>query len=351
MEMTTLGRTGVQVSRLCFGAMMLGRWGTADESECIRMVHRALDAGINFIDTADVYGAGDSESILGKALGDRRDSVVLATKLNHQFGEGFNRSGNSRRWIMQQVEGSLRRLKTDWIDLYQLHRPDPSCDIAESLGALTDLVRAGKVRSIGTSTFPAHEIVEAQWASERGGLERFRCEQAPYSLLVRGVEGDVLPVAQRYGMGVIAWSPLCGGWLTGRYRKGRELPASHRAGLVPGRFDMSDPANRAKLDAVEQLARLAGDAGLTLPQLALGFIAEHPGVTSAIIGPRTLEQLDAYLASDGARLDAATLDRIDEIVAPGTVFTSADVGWEAPALRDPRARRGGAARPPTAVLG
>jgi aryl-alcohol dehydrogenase-like predicted oxidoreductase len=351
MEMTTLGRTGIQVSRLCFGAMMLGRWGTADEGECMRMVHRALEAGINFIDTADVYGAGDSESILGKALAGRRDDVVLATKLNHQFGEGYNRSGNSRRWIMQQVEGSLRRLKTDWIDLYQLHRPDPSCDIAESLGALTDLVRAGKVRAIGTSTFPAHEIVEAHWASERRALASFRCEQAPYSLLVRGIEADVLPVARRYGMGVIAWSPLCGGWLTGRYRAGRELPASHRAGLVPGRFDMSDPANTAKLAAVEQLALLAAEAGLTLPQLALGFVAEHPAITSAIIGPRTLEQLDENLASAGTRLGEAVLDRIDEIVRPGTTFAQADVGWDPPSLRDRAARRGGAALLPAVVLG
>jgi aryl-alcohol dehydrogenase-like predicted oxidoreductase len=351
MEMTMLGRTGVQVSRLCFGAMLLGRWGTEDEDECVRMVHRALDAGINFIDTADVYGAGDSESILGKALAGRRDSVVLATKLNHQFGEGFNRSGNSRRWIMQQVDGSLRRLRTDWIDLYQLHRPDPSCDIAESLGALTDLVRAGKLRYIGSSTFPAHEIVEAQWASERRALERLACEQPPYSLLVRGIEADVLPVAQRYGMGIIPWSPLCAGWLAGGYRKGRELPASNRAALVPQRFDMALPENRAKLEAVEQLSELAESAGLTLPQLALGFIREHPGVTAAIIGPRTMDQLDTYLASAGERLEEAVLDRIDEIVPPGTVFSQADIGWDAPALRDASARRGGAAGLTRAVLG
>ena len=263
MEMTTLGRTGVQVSRLCFGAMTLGRWGNTDEAECIHMVHRTLDAGINFIDTADVYGAGDSEAILGKALAGRRDSVVLATKLNHQFGEGFNRSGNSRRWIFQQVETSLQRLQTDWIDLYQLHRPDPSCDISESVGALSDLVRAGKIRYFGTSTFPAHEIVEAHWAADRRALERPACEQAPYSLLVRGIEADVLPVTQRYGMGVIAWSPLCGGWLSGLYRKSRELPASQRAELVPARFDMADPANQAKLEAVEQLSLLAEGAGLT----------------------------------------------------------------------------------------
>jgi aryl-alcohol dehydrogenase-like predicted oxidoreductase len=351
MEMTTLGRTGMQVTRLCLGAMTLGRWGNTDEADCIRVVHRALDAGINFIDTADVYGAGDSETILGKALAGRRDEVILATKVNHQFGEGANHSGNSRRWIARQIEGSLRRLKTDWIDLYQLHRPDPSCDISESLGALTDLVRAGKVRSIGTSTFPAHEIVEAHWAAERRVLERPACEQAPYSLLVRGIEADVLPVTQRYGMGTIVWSPLCAGWLTGLYRKGRELPASQRGALVPGRFDLAIPGNQAKLEAVEQLALLAEENGLTLPQLALGFILEHPGVTSAIIGPRTMEQLETYLASGASRLHPATLDRIDEIVPPGTVFNQADVAWLNPALTNSAIRRGGAVPLARATLG
>jgi aryl-alcohol dehydrogenase-like predicted oxidoreductase len=351
MEMTTLGRTGMQVSRICFGAMTLGRWGNTDESECIGMVHRALDAGINFIDTADVYGSGDSETILGQALAGKRDDVILATKVNHQFGEGFNHSGNSRRWIFRQIDESLRRLKTDWIDLYQLHRPDPATDISESLAALTDLVRAGKVRSIGTSTFPAHEIVEAHWAAERRALERPACEQAPYSLLVRGIEADVLPVTQRYGMGAIIWSPLCAGWLTGLYRKGRPFPASQRGALVPRRFDLALPGNEAKLEAVEQLSLLASDAGLTLPELALGFILEHPGVTAAIIGPRTPEQLETYLASAGARLDAATLDRIDGIVAPGTVFNEADVAGVNLALSESGRRRGGAAGVVRATLG
>jgi aryl-alcohol dehydrogenase-like predicted oxidoreductase len=315
------------------------------------LVHRALYAAINFNDTADVYGGGDSETILGKALAGRRDSVILATKVNHQAGTGSNRSGNSRRWITHQIDESLRRLQTDWIDLYQLHRPDPTTDISESLAALTDLVRAGKIRTLGTSTFPAHEIVEAHWAAERRALERPACEQAPYSLLVRSIEADVLPVTQRYGMGVIAWSPLCAGWLSGLYRKGRELPASQRAALVPGRYDMSMPGNQAKLEAVEQLSLLAEQAGLTLPQLALGFVVEHPAVTSAIIGPRTPEQLESYLASAGARLDAAILDRIDAIVPPGTVYNRADIGWEPPALQTSAGRRGGATAPPTATLG
>jgi aryl-alcohol dehydrogenase-like predicted oxidoreductase len=351
VELTTLGRTGMQVSTLCFGAMTLGRWGNPDEAECIAMVHRALDAGINFIDTADVYGQGDSETIVGKALAGRRDEVVLATKLNHQFGEGINHSGNSRRWIMRQIDGSLRRLGTDWIDLYQLHRPDPTTDIGDTLSAMTDLVRAGKVRAIGTSTFPAHELVEAHWAAERRGLERVACEQPPYSLLVRGIEADVLPVVQRHGMGAIVWSPLCAGWLWGGWRAGREAPPSQRAVLVPARFDLSLPGNRAKLEAVEQLAVLAEEAGLTLPQLALGFVAEHPAVTSAIIGPRTPEQLEAYLANAGARLGADVLDRIDEIVPPGTVFAAADVAWEPLALRDASLRRGGPAPLPGAGVG
>jgi aryl-alcohol dehydrogenase-like predicted oxidoreductase len=351
MEMTTLGRTGVQVSRLCLGAMMLGSWGNTDEAECIRIVHRALDAGINLVDTADVYGGGDSETILGKALAGRRDAVVLATKVNHQFGPGFNRSGNSRRWIVQQVDASLRRLRTDWIDLYQLHRPDPSCDVAESLAALTDLVRAGKIRYAGSSTFPAHDLVEAHWASQRYQLTRLVCEQSPYSLLVRGVEAEVLPIARRYDMGVITWSPLCAGWLSGAYRKGREAPLSHRNELIPERFDLALPGNQAKAEAVEQFALLAEQAGVTLPGLALGFLRENPAVTAAIVGPRTMEHLETYLAASAARLDAATLDRIDEIVPPGTVFVPADVGWDPPALADTASRRGGAPGLPTATLG
>jgi aryl-alcohol dehydrogenase-like predicted oxidoreductase len=345
MEQRTLGHTGVRVSTLTLGAMMLGGWGNPDESESIRIVDRALDAGINVIDTADVYGQGDSERIVGKALrGERRQRVFLATKVNHPMGEGGNRQGNSRRWIVHEVEESLRRLQTDWIDLYQIHRPDPSCDIDETLGALTDLVRAGKVRYLGSSTFPAHALVEAQWAAERRRRERFACEQPPYSILVRGIEADVLPVCQRYGVGVITWSPLCAGWLTGRYREGAPLPTSRRAHLIFDRYDMSLAGNQAKLEAVEQLALLAQDAGLTLIQLALGFVLEHPGVTSAIIGPRTMEHLESYLAGADVRLEPRILDHIDEIVAPGTTFNTADIGWESPALADLTRR------PPEAAL-
>ena len=341
MEMRTLGRTGVKVSHLCLGAMMFGPWGNEDRDECIRMVHIALEQGVNFIDTADVYGQGESERILGAALRGRRDDVVLATKFHGRMGDDPNRSGNSRRWIIKACEESLRRLQTDWIDLYQVHRPDPSCDIDETLGALTDLVRAGKVRAIGSSTFPAHEIVAAQWVAERRGRERFRCEQPPYSMFVRGIEADVLPVCQRYGMGVIAWSPLAGGWLTGKYRRGNEPPAGSRAtrGRLPARYDVKRPANQPKLDAVEELLKVASDAGCSLTHVAVAWVVRHPAVTSAIVGPRTPEQLEDLLAGQDLVLDDEVLDRIDEIVPPGTTLNPADAGYTPPALEDPSARR------------
>jgi aryl-alcohol dehydrogenase-like predicted oxidoreductase len=335
----TLGRTGVEVSPLCLGAMMFGAWGNPDHDESIRIIHRALDAGINFIDTADVYSGGESEEIVGKALAGRRDDIVLATKFHGRMGEGPNRSGNSRRWIVQEVDNSLRRLQTDWIDLYQAHRPDPATDIDETLGALTDLVRAGKIRYFGSSTFPAHEIVEGQWTAEKRGRERFASEQPPYSLLVRGIERDVLPVCLRYGMGVIPWSPLAGGWLTGRYRKGQEPPPSTRAERLPWRYDMSVPENQRKLDAADALAQLAEEAGISLIHLALAFVIRHPGVTSAIIGPRTMEQLESQLGAPDVELDDALLDRIDEIVPPGTNFNPADAGYTPHVLEDASLRR------------
>ncbi len=339
MQTRPLGRTGVDVSPLCLGTMMFGAWGNPDHEDSIRVIHRALDAGINFLDTADVYSQGESEEIVGKALaGGRRDDVVLATKFHGQMGEGPLRRGNSRRWIVQEVENSLRRLQTDWIDLYQVHRPEPGTDIDETLGALTDLVHAGKIRSLGSSTFPAHAIVEAQWTAERRGRERFVCEQPPYSILVRGVEADVLPVCERYGMGVIPWSPLAGGWLSGKYRKDGETPQSHRAERIPGRYDLSLPGNQRKLEAADALGRLAEEAGLSLIELALAFVIEHPAVTAAIIGPRTMEQLESQLGATEVRLDAAILDRIDEIVAPGENLNAVDAGWQDPAL-DVGARR------------
>jgi aryl-alcohol dehydrogenase-like predicted oxidoreductase len=320
---------------------MFGAWGNTDHDESIRIIHRALDAGINFIDTADVYGAGESEEIVGKALaGGRRDDVVLATKFHNPMGEDPNRRGNSRRWIMRAVEDSLRRLNTDWIDLYQVHRPEQGTDIEETLSALTDLVQQGKVRYIGSSTFPASAIVEAQWTAEARGLQRYRCEQPPYSILARGIEADVLPTCARYGMGVIPWSPLNGGWLTGRWRKGTEdtTPTSPARQRLAERYDLSLPANQRKLEAAEQLAQLAEEAGIPLVQLAIAWAANHPAVTAPIIGPRTMEQLEGQLPAADLVLDQALLDRIDEIVSPGTNINPADGGWRNPAL-EPAARR------------
>jgi aryl-alcohol dehydrogenase-like predicted oxidoreductase len=340
MEKRALGRTGVKVSPLCLGAMMFGAWGNPDHDESIRVIHRALDAGINFIDTADVYSRGESDEMVGKALaGGKRDQVVLATKVHGSMGDDPNQRGNSRRWIIAEVENSLRRLGTEWIDLYQIHRPEPDTDIDETLGALTDLVRDGKVRYLGSSTFPGQMIVEAQWVAERRGRERFVCEQPPYSILVRGIEAEVLPVCERYGIGVIPWSPLAGGWLSGRYRRGDEAPESRRAQMLPQRFDMSLPENQRKLEAAYRLAELADEAGLSLIDLALAFVLEHPAITAAIIGPRTMEHLESQLTAAEVKLSADVLDRIDEIVAPGINVNPADAGWQPPALASAWQRR------------
>ena len=341
IEHRDLGSTGVKVSPLCLGAMMFGAWGNADHEDSVRIIHRALDAGINFIDTADVYSRGESEEIVGKALADgRRDAVVLATKVHGRMGEDPNQYGNSRRWIIREVENSLRRLGTDWIDLYQIHRPEPDTDIDETLGALTDLVRAGKVRYIGSSTFPAHEIVAAQFLAERRGRERFLCEQPPYSLLTRGIEADVLPVCQRYRIGVIPWSPLAGGWLSGRYGRGGESPdASRRAQMLPSRYDMALLANQRKLEAVQALGDLAAGAGISLIEMSLAFVTSHPAVTAAIIGPRTMEQLESQLPALHASLPADVLDAIDEIVVPGVNVNPNDRGWDPPWLLDSSLRR------------
>jgi aryl-alcohol dehydrogenase-like predicted oxidoreductase len=338
MELRPFGRTGVGVSPLCLGAMMFGEWGNPDHDESIRIIHRELDAGINFVDTADVYSGGESEEIVGKALKGRRDDVVLATKVHGRMGDDPNRQGNSRRWIVREVEASLRRLQTDWIDLYQIHRPEPDTDVDETLGALTDLVRQGKIRYLGSSTFQPSQIVEAQWVAERRGRERFVCEQPPYSILVRGVEAEVLPVCARHRMGVIPWSPLAGGWLSGRYRKGSEV-TSRRAERLPQRYDLSLPENRRKLDAAEALAQLADEAGLPLVHLALAFVLRHPAVTAPIVGPRTMEQLEGVLGATEVELGGDVLDRIDEIVPPGTNLNPADAGWTPPWLADASQRR------------
>ncbi len=339
MELKTLGRTGVKVSPLCLGAMMFGGWGNPDHDDSVRIIHRALDAGINFIDTADVYSEGESESIVGKALSSiDRSRVVLATKVHFPMGDDPNAQGNSRRWITAEVENSLRRLGTDYIDLYQIHRPDESTDIHETLGALTDLVHAGKIRYFGSSTFPADMTVEAQWVSFTRQLGRFSTEQPPYSILVRGIERDLLPVAQSYGMGVIPWSPLAGGWLSGSYGEGK-ANTSRRSERLPARYDLAIPENQKKLEVVNQLTKLAEESNLSLIHLALAFVLEHPAVTSAIIGPRTMEQLESQLDAADLRLEASVLDRIDEIVPPGTNLNPGDAGWIPPSLTDTSKRR------------
>lgn len=339
MQYRPLGRTGVQVSPLCLGAMMFGPWGNEDEDDSIRIIHRALDAGINFVDTADVYSAGVSEEIVGKALKGRREDVFLATKFFMPMDQDDpNQRGGSRRWIIREVENSLRRLDTDYIDLYQVHRPSLDTDVAETLGALSDLVHQGKIRYIGSSSYSGSQIVEAQWVSRERHLERFVTEQPPYSILVRGIEEDVLPTVRRHGMGTLTYSPLSGGWLSGRYRRNvTEGPAS--AARPQARFDMSTPANQRKLDAVEQLALLAEKAGLTLIELAVAFVIHHPGVTAAIIGPRTMDQLEAFLPAADVVLSSDVLDAIDEIVAPGVTVNPVDNSYGDFELRADQRRR------------
>jgi aryl-alcohol dehydrogenase-like predicted oxidoreductase len=339
MKPRPLGRTGLRVSPLCLGGLNFGSWGTADDDDCIRVIQRALDAGINFIDTADLYSRGGSEEIVRKAIAGRRDKLVLATKFSFPMTRDPNDRGTSRRWIFRAVEDSLRRLGTDWIDLYQMHRWDPEVDHEETLGALTDLVRQGKVRYLGSSTLPAAEIVEAQWVARDRRLERYVCEQPPYSLLVRGIEADVLPTCRKHGIGAIVWSPLAGGWLSGRWRRDGDDLESRRLSWLPARYDLSEPANAAKLEAADALARLADELGVTLIHLAIAFALNHPDVTSAIIGPRTIDHLESQLGATDLTLDDEVLDRIDSIVPPGTTVNPVDRGWENPSLATQALRR------------
>jgi aryl-alcohol dehydrogenase-like predicted oxidoreductase len=330
MQYRTLGRTGIQVSPYALGTLMFATsMGNAPE-ESTRIIHKALDAGINFVDTADAYG--DSEEVLGKALEGRRDDVVLATKFGRPAGEDPNRQGASRRWIVTAVENSLRRLRTDHIDLYQLHVPDPRTDIEETLSALTDLIHSGKVRAIGASHTPASGIVEAQWVAERRGLARFHTEQPAYSILNRGIEREILPVAQHFGLGTLVWGPLGQGLLTGRVRKnqGNDL---RRAGFFQHLHD------ERRLEVVEKLVPLAAEAGMPMTHLAMAFTIAHPGVTSALIGVRTMDHLDGLLAGLDVTLADDILDRIDEIVPPGTDVGTLDQAYKPPALANPGLRR------------
>ena len=346
MEQRDLGRTGMSVSNLCLGTMMFGAWGEPDHDESVRIIHAALDAGVNFVDTADIYSQGESEEIVGKALKGRRDDVILATKVHGQMsvpmgekGGDPNSRGNSRRWITREVESSLKRLQTDWIDLYQVHRPEPDTGHEETLGVLTDLQRAGKIRAFGCSTFPAHEIVRAHWTSEKRVLGRYVTEQPPYSILAREIERDILPVAQDFGMGVIPWSPLAGGWLTGKYRKGQDAPESHRAKMMAERMDKDSEANAAKLDAADALAVLAEEAGLSLIHMALAFTLAHPAITAPIVGPRTMEQLESQLGAGDVVLSKDVLDKIDEIVPPGVTLGNDDPLYGSVFAEEPARRR------------
>ena len=339
MEMRLLGGTGVSVSKFCFGAGMFGYFGNPDEAQCTRMVDRALDAGINYFDTSDVYSHGESETILGKALKGKRQDLILATKFSLPMDENPNHRGNSRRWIMQEIEHSLRRLNTDYIDLYQVHRPDVTVNVDETLGALSDLIHQGKVRMIGTSTFPAEQIVEAQWCAERRNRERFWTEQPPYSIFARRIETDILPTCQRYDMGVVVWSPLSQGWLTGKWRHGQKPNDTQRQNLQPHLFEMDRKDNRRKLDLVDKLELVAGNAGVSIMHMALAFVCAHPAVTSAIIGPRTPEQLEGLLEGAEVELGDDILDAIDEIVPPGTNVSHDDDGYLAPEIAEKSLRR------------
>lgn len=338
MQYRTLGRTGVQVSTLALGAMNFGSIGRTTQDEATALVDAALDAGINLIDTADMYSAGESEEMVGRAIAGRRDDIVLATKAGMPMGEERNHRGSSRRWLVTELDNSLRRLGVDHVDLYQVHRWDPATSDEETLSALTDLQRAGKIRYFGSSTFPAYRIVQAQWAAREHHLSRYVTEQPSYSVLQRGIETHVLPVTEEYGLGVLVWSPLASGWLSGAVREGREI-ATSRSAFMPDRFDIALPANRARLDAVEQLAKVADEAGLTMIQLALGFVTAHPAVTSALIGPRTLDHLHAQLAAADTVLSADVLDAIDSIVAPGTDLAAHEKYDTPPSLLDPSLRR------------
>lgn len=337
MEYRTLGRTGIKVSTFCLGTMMFGAWGDTDEAEAKLMVDLALDAGVNFIDTADMYDFGVSEQFVGRALKGRRDDVVISTKFFNPMGDDVNQRGGSRRWIRRAVEDSLRRLETDRIDVYLMHRPDHDTDIDETLGALSDLVHEGKVLAIGTSTFPADLLVETQWAAERRGRERFSVEQPPYSIFVRGNERAVLPTCQRYDQGVMVWAPLNGGWLTGKYRGG--APVGSRAERQGDHFDFASEVHDRKAAAVEALWALAEETGVSLTHLAHAFVLAHPAVTSAILGPRSADQLADVLAGADVRLTSDVLDRIDAIVPPGADVNPADRQYDPPAIVDAALRR------------
>jgi len=317
MEYRILGRTGVRVSPLCLGTMNFG--GPTPEPESIRIIHQALDAGINFVDTANMYVRGESERVVGKALmGGRREKVIVATKVHFPQSDDPNDRGNSRRHIMQAVDDSLHRLQTEWIDLYQIHRPVFDVPQDETLRALDDLVRQGKVRYIGCSTFPAWMVMEALSLSERYGLARYVTEQPPYNLLDRRIENELVPLALRHNLGLLPWSPLGMGILAGRYEKSDEAPEGSRVARI-GAW-AAERITRQGIEAARRVAEVARDKGLTPSQLALLWVKDQPAVTSPIIGPRTEAHLDDALAVLEMSLDDETAATMDEIVPPGTAI-------------------------------
>ncbi len=335
MEYKQLGQSGLTVSRLCVGSMVFGRWGNSDHADCVRIMHRAFDEGINFVDTANRYAFGESEEIVGKGLQGHRNDVVVATKFFMPGAGGMLDRGTSRRHVFLQVEESLRRLGTEWIDLYQLHRYDRATPIEETLSALTDLIHQGKVRYIGVSTGHAADppdlqwtgwrMVESLWISDRRGFERFISTQPPYSIFSRDVERDIFPVCERFGFGTLVWSPLEGGWLGGRYRRGREVPKDSRAAnetefgmFVRDHFDLASAAGQRRLDVVEQLIGMAEEVGVPLAEYATAWALRHPAVTSVITGPRVMKHLDAALAALRVEIPSEHLARIDQLVPPGT---------------------------------
>jgi aryl-alcohol dehydrogenase-like predicted oxidoreductase len=335
MDYARLGATGLRVSRLCLGTMVLGRWGNEDAADCARIIHRALDEGVNLIDTANRYGMGESEEIVGKALVGRRSEAVIATKVFMPGPGGVLDRGTSRRHIFLQVEESLKRLHTDWIDLYQIHRNDKDTPVEETLGALTDLVRQGKVRYLGVSTgtladsrsmhFGGWKMVESLWVSERRNLERFVSTQPPYSIFTREAERDVFPVCLAHGFGAIVWSPLAGGWLGGRYRKGRPVPEDSRArnqsefgAFVASQFEMTGAQGERRLDVVEALVGMANELDVPLARYATAWTLRHPAVTSAIVGVREMRHLEESLRALDVRIPDEHAERIDALVEPGS---------------------------------
>ena len=314
MEFRNLGRTGVKVSPLCLGAMNFG--GPTAEEESIQIINTALDGGINFIDTANVYNMGESERIVGRALKEngKRDHVVLATKVHSVMGEGPNERGNSRYHILKACEDSLRRLQTDRIDLYQLHRPVLDMAQDETLRAMDDLVRQGKVLYIGCSTFPAWMVMEALALSEKMSLARFVSEQPPYNLLDRRIENELVPLALRYNLAILPWSPLAGGILAGRYNEGA-IPEGSRGSRAGKMF--TDRISEKGVEAARKVGAMAQEKGISTAQIALLWSVLQPGVTSPIIGPRTLDHIQSFLPVMDMTLTAEEQARFDEIVAPG----------------------------------